>query len=220
MSATLSKPSSPAPVDQYSPWLTAVSHEQQQQQQQLFTKSDHASRTISKVFSFLQEQVLCDVIFICHSEQLPRRLPAHRLIMATLSDHFRLLFERNTQREIIINDIDADILEKLILYAYEGSLDMHSSNVTVILAAAHRFHIVEIVQACVRFMEKQLQTNNCLGLHKLAVDHQLPELALIIWNYILVGSLDPILAPRKFFSALGSFLGRHAKQPRIPRLVL
>ena len=189
MSAILSKSSSPASIDQYTPWLTAVSHEQQQQQQQLFTKSDHASRTISKVFSFLQEQVLCDVVFICHSEQIPRRLAAHRLIMATLSDYFRLLFERNAQVEIIINDIDADILEKLILYAYEGSLDMHSNNVTVILAAAHRFQILEIVQACVRFLERQLHASNCLGLYKLAAEHHLPELAQIIWTYILVGLL-------------------------------
>jgi hypothetical protein len=30
------------------------------------------------------------------------------------------MFENNKQLEIILNDIDADIFEKFIIYAYEG----------------------------------------------------------------------------------------------------
>lgn len=79
--------------------------------------TDHASCIMSKFSSYLQEEFLCDVVFICNK----RRLVAHRLIISTLSDYFHRLFENNKQVEIILNDIDPDIFQKFILYAYEGN---------------------------------------------------------------------------------------------------
>jgi len=100
------------------------SDEQQQQQQQQLLISDHASRTVSKISSYLRQGFLCDVIFICGHGQNKQKIAAHRLVVATLSDYFRAMFESNMletkQREIVINDVDPDALEKLILYAYEG----------------------------------------------------------------------------------------------------
>ena len=100
------------------------------------------------------------------------------------------MFESNMletkQREIVINDIDPDALEKLILYAYEGTLEIHQDNVTDILRAAHMFDISEIVNACCKFIEKQLHPSNCLGIHKFAVLHDLHGLIETAWNYILV----------------------------------
>lgn len=91
------------------------------------TDSDHASRTVSKISSYLRQGFLCDVVFICGHGQTKQRINAHRLVVATLSDYFRAMFDSNMletkQREIIINDIDPDALEKLILYAYEGKRD-------------------------------------------------------------------------------------------------
>ncbi|CAF4424604.1 unnamed protein product, partial [Rotaria magnacalcarata] len=69
------------------------------------------------------------------------------------------MFESNMletkQREIVINDIDPDALEKLILYAYEGRLEIHQDNVTNVLRAAHLFNISEIVDSCCKYIEKQ-----------------------------------------------------------------
>ncbi len=79
-------------------------------------KSDHASCIISKFSSYLRQGFLCDVVFICNK----RRIVAHRLIVSTLSDYFHVMFEKNKQIEIILNDIDPEILEKFIIYAYEG----------------------------------------------------------------------------------------------------
>ncbi len=79
-------------------------------------KSNHASCIFSKFSSYLRQGYLCDVVFICNK----RRIVAHRLIVSTLSDYFHAMFENNKQIEIILNDIDPDIFEKFILYAYEG----------------------------------------------------------------------------------------------------
>lgn len=124
MAFTLGIQNSSGDSDDYNSTITAISDRSDDQQH--LTISDHASRTVSKISSYLRQGFLCDVVFICGHGQIKHRIAAHRLVVATLSDYFRAMFESNMletkQREIIINDIDPDALEKLILYAYEGKL--------------------------------------------------------------------------------------------------
>jgi kelch-like protein 1/4/5 len=124
MAFTLGAPTSSVDSDDYVSTITTMSDRSDDQQN--FSISDHASRTVSKISSYLRQGFLCDVVFICGHGQIKQRISAHRLVVATLSDYFRAMFESNMletkQREIIINDIDSDALEKLILYAYEGRL--------------------------------------------------------------------------------------------------
>ncbi|CAF0826443.1 unnamed protein product [Rotaria sp. Silwood1] len=150
-----------------------------------FTKPNHPSYIISKFLSYLRQGFLCDIVFICDNGKIKRRIIAHRLIVSILSDYFRSLFENHKQTEIILNDIDPDIFEKIILYAYEGHLEIHSTDVTKILNLAHTFHITEIIEACCNFIKKQIQSSNCLGLYRFALKHNLQDLTQTIWNYIL-----------------------------------
>jgi hypothetical protein len=48
------------------------------------------------------------------------------------------------------------------------------------------FNITEIVEACCNYIEKQLHSSNCLGIHKYALQHDLHDLTETAWNYILV----------------------------------
>ena len=122
MAFTLGTPLSSMDSDEYLSSNTPMSDRSEEQQN--FALVDHASRTMSKLSSFCRQNFLCDVIFICGHGQNQQRIPAHRLMMATLSDYFRAMFDSNMletkQREIVINDIDPEAFEKLILYAYEG----------------------------------------------------------------------------------------------------
>ncbi|CAF5181701.1 unnamed protein product, partial [Rotaria magnacalcarata] len=162
MAFTFGSPTSTVDSDDYVSSITTMSgryDEQQQQQQQHVTISDHATRTVSKIASYFRQGFLCDVVFVCGHGHMKQRIAAHRLVVATLSDYFRAMFESNMletkQREIVINDIDPDALEKLILYAYEGRLEIHQDNVTNVLRAAHLFNISEIVDSCCKYIEKQ-----------------------------------------------------------------
>lgn len=75
---------------------------------------------------------------------------------------------------------------KLFFFYHLGNLEIHQDNVTNILRAAHMFNIIEIIEACCKYIEKQLHPSNCLGIHKFAVQHDLHELTETAWNYILV----------------------------------
>lgn len=120
MAFTLGGTSSSGDADDY---LSTIPDRSSDEQEHL-TISDHASRTVSKISAYLRQGFLCDVVFICGHGQMKQRIAAHRLVVATLSDYFRAMFESNMvetkQREVVINDIEPDALEKLILYAYEG----------------------------------------------------------------------------------------------------
>lgn len=111
-------------ADDYHTAIGAMSESDRAEEHEHFTRTDHASRTMSKLTSYLRQHYLCDVIFICGHGPAQQRIPAHRLIMATLSDYFRTMFEINMieakQREVVIKDVDPEAFEKLVLYAYEG----------------------------------------------------------------------------------------------------
>ncbi|CAF0818483.1 unnamed protein product [Rotaria sordida] len=203
MAFTFGTPTSTVDSDDYISSITTMSDRSDEQQQQHLTISDHASRTVSKIASYFRQGFLCDVVFICGHGQLKQRIAAHRLVIATLSDYFRAMFESNMletkQREIIINDVDPDAFEKLILYAYEGHLDIHQDNVTNVLCAAHMFNIIEIIESCCKYIEKQLHPSNCLGIYKFALQHDLHGLTQTSWNYILEHFTNVIQNNHEFF---------------------
>ena len=125
MAFSVGTPVSSADSDDYISGLTLMSDRSDEQpQQQQFTISDHETRTLTKISTYFRQGFLCDVIFVCGQGQAKQRIAAHRLVVATLSDYFRAMFESNMleakQREIVINDVDPEALERLIQYAYEG----------------------------------------------------------------------------------------------------
>lgn len=85
--------------------------------------TNHSSCLLAKFSTYLRQEFLCDVIFICNK----KRLVAHRLIISTLSDYFQDLFGNNRQIEIIFDDIDPEIFQNFILFAYEGKHYFHQT---------------------------------------------------------------------------------------------
>ncbi|CAF3405113.1 unnamed protein product [Rotaria socialis] len=168
-----------------------------------FSKSDHSSYLITKFSSYLRQGFLCDVVFICNNEQIKQRISAHRLIVSILSDDVRNLLENRMQTEIILHDTDADAFEKIILYAYEGHLEINSNNVAKILNIAYKFHITEIIEACCNFIKKRVQPSNCFGVYRLVLERNFVDLIQIIWHYIL-GNFSIIIENNREFLELSS----------------
>ena len=122
MAYNMDTPLSSIDSDDFHASTTAMSDRSDEHEQ--FTQADHAAQTMLKLTSYFRQNYLCDVVFICGHGSTQQRFPAHRLIMATLSDYFRTMFEINMleakQREVMIKDVDPEAFEKLVLYAYEG----------------------------------------------------------------------------------------------------
>lgn len=123
-----------------------------------------------------ESEQLCDVVLEVEGE----RIPAHRVVLASLSSYFRAMFTgemaESKKRVITINGVDAESLRTLIEYAYTATIKISEENVQSILPAAGVLQFEEVKRACSEFLRRQLDTDNCLGIKVFAELHGCPEL--------------------------------------------
>lgn len=126
--------------------------------------------------SFRETELLCDVVLEVEGE----RIPAHRVVLASLSAYFRAMFTgemaESKKKVITINGVDAKSLRTLVEYAYTASINIAEENVQAILPAASVLQFEEVKRACSEFLRRQLDTDNCLGIKVFAEVHGCHEL--------------------------------------------
>lgn len=102
----------------------------------------------------------------------PNRISAHRCIMAAASPYFTAMFANNfnesKQREVIIQDVNADDFEFLIEFCYSATIHVNNENAKRILQAAHCFQFPDIINACGQYLKGQMNPSICLGIANLA----------------------------------------------------
>lgn len=123
-----------------------------------------------------ESEQLCDVILEVEGE----KIPAHRVVLASLSSYFRAMFTgemaESKKRVITINGVDVKSLRTLVEYAYTATIRISEENVQAILPASSVLQFEEVKRACSEFLKRQLDTGNCLGIKVFAEVHGCPEL--------------------------------------------
>lgn len=76
--------------------------------------------------------------------------------------------KEHSSAEVILHDIDPTATDLLIEYAYTGEITITPDNVQVLLPASSLLQIQEVREACCRFLMKQLDPTNCLGIRTFA----------------------------------------------------
>ena len=140
----------------------------------------HSDKQFAKAFSEMnalrKNEKLCDVIL----EVEGQRLPAHRIVLASLSAYFRAMFTgemaESKQRVITINGVEGSALKSLVDYAYTATIDISEENVQSILPAASVLQFGEVKRACSEFLRRQLDADNCLGIKVFAEVHGCSDL--------------------------------------------
>nr|CAB3260019.1 kelch-like protein 5 [Phallusia mammillata] len=129
---------------------------------------DHATSTMKKIQDHLHNLQLCDVAIIVGN----KRLPAHRLVLSSVSEYFRAMFNSNVleanQDEITLTDIDEEAFADLLKYMYTGKLEICEDNVERMVATANMLRLEDVVDAGCSFLMKQLHPSNCLGIRAFA----------------------------------------------------
>ncbi|NWS45250.1 KLHL7 protein, partial [Probosciger aterrimus] len=129
-------------------------------------------------------KTLCDVILMVQD----RKIPAHRVVLASASHFFNLMFTTNMLEsksfEVELKDAEPDIIEQLVEFAYTARISVNSNNVQSLLDAANQYQIEPVKKMCVDFLKEQVDASNCLGISVLAECLDCPELKATADDFI------------------------------------
>lgn len=133
-----------------------------------FRPSSHAEQMMKKIDAFFDRHQLCDVTLITGQQ----RIPAHRIVLSSASDYFAAMFTSDvleaTQEEVHMKNIDPESMFAIIRYIYVGHLEIREETVEGLLSAACLLQLDKVIDACCKFLKKQLHPSNCIGIRQFA----------------------------------------------------
>ncbi|KAI4888105.1 hypothetical protein NFI96_021830 [Prochilodus magdalenae] len=88
------------------------------------------------------------------------------------------------QERVAINGVEPQMIGMLVSYAYTAEIVISKANVQALLAAANLLDVMAVREACCRFMERQMDEINCVGIHCFAEAHSCKELERRSMEYI------------------------------------
>ncbi|XP_055316914.1 BTB/POZ domain-containing protein 6-B-like [Sitodiplosis mosellana] len=138
-------------------------------------KSSAASELIAKIY--LNEQ-LADVHFVFEFDDDVQKVPAHKLILASLSPVFHTMFYGSLKEgnEVKIEDADANAFKEFLQFFYLGEVTLNMENIETIVRLADKYDVLEYVNACAVFLKTQLKLDNMFWGYQLAVNLKNDEL--------------------------------------------
>nr|XP_056713187.1 kelch-like protein 40 [Euleptes europaea] len=117
-----------------------------------------------------------------------KEFPCHRLVLAACSPYFRALFlsdtEESKKKEVSLEDIDPEVMGKILHYIYTSELELTEQNVQDIFSVANMFQIPSIFTVCVSFLQKRLCLSNCLAIFRLGLMLDCARLAVSARDFI------------------------------------
>ncbi|CAL9700259.1 unnamed protein product [Knipowitschia caucasica] len=161
-------------------------------EESMFTALSHADITFRKMEGYLRSRELCDVTLVAGE----RRIPAHRLVLSSVSDYFAAMFTSDVreakQDEVKLEGVDPDALWVLVQYAYTGRLELREDTIESLLSASCLLQLSSVVQACCSFLMKQLHPSNCLGIRSYADAQGCHDLHKAAHNYTMEHFLEVV----------------------------
>lgn len=151
----------------------------------LFEESKHPNTVLQGLNSLRLNKAFCDVTLCCGGKEFP----CHRIVLASFSSYFQAMFSTNLiesrQERVAINGVEPQMVGKLVRYAYTSEVLISKANVQALLAAANLLDVMAVREACCRFMERQMDETNCVGIHCFAEAHSCKVLEKQSMDYIL-----------------------------------
>ncbi|XP_063159361.1 kelch-like protein 40 [Candoia aspera] len=117
-----------------------------------------------------------------------REFPCHRLVLAACSPYFRAMFlsdiDESKKREVSLEDVDPEVMSKILHYIYTSEIEITEQNVQDIFSVANMFQIPSIFTVCVSFLQKRLCLSNCLAIFRLGLMLDCARLAVAARDFI------------------------------------
>uniref|UniRef100_A0A5F8GPT1 Kelch like family member 5 n=1 Tax=Monodelphis domestica TaxID=13616 RepID=A0A5F8GPT1_MONDO len=119
-----------------------------------------------------------------------------RLVLSAVSDYFAAMFTNDVrearQEEIKMEGVEPNSLWALVQYAYTGRLELKEDNIECLLSTACLLQLSQVVEACCKFLMKQLHPSNCLGIRSFADAQGCTDLHKVAHNYTMEHFMEVI----------------------------
>ncbi|XP_078079007.1 kelch-like protein 24 [Mustelus asterias] len=126
-------------------------------------KACHAEDVLSNLNAFRKSRLFTDIVLCIEGHEFH----CHRATLSASSIYFRKMFSTDLQERqqdtVDIKGISTDTMDCVIDYMYGAGVNIREDNVQNLLEASDLFQILVLRQACVEFLENQLDSCNCLG---------------------------------------------------------
>lgn len=117
-----------------------------------------------RIADFWKENRYCDFNIIIEDKN---KLPAHKLILAASSEFFHRMFNHenleSVSNELKISDTSTEVMRRILKFCYTSELKLDGENVQDILIAAHQMQFLEIQSICIDYIDREINTENCIG---------------------------------------------------------
>ncbi|XP_055840875.1 kelch-like protein 20 [Episyrphus balteatus] len=137
--------------------------------EKLIFKDDHHATNISeKVLKFYKKEEFFDVDLKTNNDSI--KIKAHKIVLTASSGYFLEIFRHSltTSKTIEMKEIEGSSLKLIIDFMYSGSIELSIENIESILKSAVFLKMTNLINGCCDFLEKNLNSKNCLRWLKLS----------------------------------------------------
>ncbi|KAK3862834.1 hypothetical protein Pcinc_031337 [Petrolisthes cinctipes] len=143
---------------------------------QKFFNPAHSDSVLNGLNELRKNGHFCDVTLSVDGTTFP----VHRSVLASFSPYFRAMFlsslAESQQEHITLSGVEAGMVALLLDYAYTSSLTITQANVQGLLSASNLLEVSAVRDACCRYLERHIDSSNCIGIHCFAELHSCQEL--------------------------------------------
>lgn len=106
---------------------------------------------------------IADVYFTIESDDgSTDRVPAHKSLLAAVSDVLKAMFygELKEDGDVRMIDVTAAALKEFLQFFYLGQVELTEENVVEVMHLGHKYNVIKCVDVCVQFMKDTLTNEN------------------------------------------------------------
>ncbi|XP_058833053.1 kelch-like protein 32 [Topomyia yanbarensis] len=167
------------------PLLTTTGNEEGKELNGIVFESFSHTATILKGLNELRlKGVLVDVALRSNG----KIFRAHRAVLSACSEYFRAMFSSHTREsrlsEIDLCNISPLGIELLLEYIYTAKLALNLANIQEVLSAASYIQLESVVEACLNYLDQQLDLDNYIDVLIISEMYSLKRLNHKVYRFI------------------------------------